>query len=305
MRFKKLVGIVLVCMIISPIGCPTSFAAHSGSASDPFPISSREDIEKLIECIRVNKDWSNGKHFSLKNSLKLTTTDTFGTCNAGHKFCGIFHGNGHTIKLVGGSLFGYIGEGAIVEDLEITGKGNFAYENAGVIRKCTTTAEADAGIVQNNNGKIEDCQVKGEHTEGATKVGIANSNEGEITRCTVLSDGNQYGLVTQNRPSGKVTNCRVRGLIKGYLSQYAMPSGLVGYNDGLIENCTMNGKMEGSGLVYLVGSTQKSESVVRRSVVGKDATGAHKSMMFGTGYHGQVEHCGYEGWDQEDYCPVK
>ena len=81
----------------------------------------------------------------------------------------------------------------------------------------------------------------------------------------------------------------------------------MGINSGLIENCTMDGKILGGGYgVYLVGQSSQdtSEAMIRKSVAGKDASGAYCQKLFGS-YSGQVEDCGYEGWDKDDYCSVK
>ncbi len=136
------------------------------------------------------------------------------------------------------------------------------------------------GVVNTNYGKIEDCQVKGLFMGS----GITNQNHGEITRCLIIGSEDStcdYGIAANNSAGGKISHCRVRATICPRSSQYN--AGLVGTNDGLVENCTMNGKILGSqSVVYLVGRSQNpSQSIVRKSVAGKDASGAYCQKLFG------------------------
>ncbi len=183
-------------------------------------------------------------------------------------------------------------------------KGNAADTNYGTIRHCTTVPiDMYNGVVNTNYGKIEDCQVKGLFMGS----GITANNYGEITRCLIIGSEDStcdYGIAANNGVGGKILHCRVRATICPRGGNYH--AGLVGTNDGLVENCTMNGKILGlQTTVYLVGHSQTpSQSIVRKSVAGKDASGAYCQKLFYT-YSGKVEDCGYEGWDKDDYCGVK
>ena len=304
LKLKNIFMTILTCTILTPFTNLTSFAARTGSASDPLPINSEDDLYKMAELTCTVKDGSNGKHFSLNKDIKITLQTNI--CDQSHPFCGHFHGNGHTIRLLSNrTLFNCIGKEGIIENLTIEGKGHCADTNCGTIRHCTAVPiDVSNGIAENNYGKIEDCQVKGLFMGS----GITANNYGEMTRCLVIGSEDSacnYGIAANNSAGGKISHCRVTATICPHSGSYN--AGLVETNDGLIENCTMNGKILGSQqVVYLVGRSQNhSQSIVRKSVAGKDASGAYCQKLFGYSYSGQVEDCGYEGWDKDDYCSVK
>ena len=130
---KQLFMLLLACSTLLLIVFKAS-AAHTGSASDPLPIDSEDDLYKMAECMKYNKSWSNGKNFSLNCDIELKTSIELSNGAEGYMFCGKFHGNGHTLTLSGGSpLFSTIGEGGYVENLVIKGAGYIAGENKGSI----------------------------------------------------------------------------------------------------------------------------------------------------------------------------
>lgn len=309
LKLKNIFMTILTCTILTPFTNLTSFAAHTGSASDPLPIDSEADLYRMAELTCTVKDGSNGKHFSLNKDIKITLKTNI--CDQSHPFCGHFHGNGHTIKLLSNhTLFNNIGKEGIIENLTIEGKGHCADTNCGTIRHCTAVPiDVSNGIAENNYGKIEDCQVKGLFMGS----GITANNYGEITRCVIVGSEDEfgsYGITACNNKGGKITHCRVSATIRSSSSSsygVSYTAGLVGINSGLIENCTMDGKILGGGYgVYLVGQSSQdtSEAMIRKSVAGKDASGAYCQKLFGS-YSGKVEDCGYEGWDKDDYCSVK
>jgi hypothetical protein len=178
---KKTLRGTLICISILSFLPPNVFAVYGG-ASNPFPIRNMVDLYRVVECIRVNKNWSNGKHFSLQTSLELKKSVSLTNSSEEHQFNGIFHGNGHTITLTSGdSFFGYIGKSGIVENLTIAGKGDFASQNCGMIKGCHSSAEASYGIVSTNKGSIQDCTVQGK----ISSAGISSVNSGVISGCTV------------------------------------------------------------------------------------------------------------------------
>ncbi len=124
LKLKNILMAILTCTILTPFTNLTSFAVHSGSASDPLPIDSEDDLYRMAHLTCTAKDWSNGKHFSLNKDIKIALQTN--TCDSSHPFCGHFHGNGHTIKLLScpsSTLFNDIGKEGIIENLTIEGKG--------------------------------------------------------------------------------------------------------------------------------------------------------------------------------------
>jgi hypothetical protein len=277
----------------------STVAVYTGSASDPFPIRDMMDFKRVSECMRINKSWSDGKHFSLQRDIEMELAAPLApSATEGYKFSGIFHGNGNTVTLPkGGNLFGCIDKGGVVEDLTVAGKGHFAQSNAGTIKNCKLTGET-LYMVGDNSGTIQDCKAAGNFQHG-----ITSSNRGTITRCLIDAELSNSGISANNEQPGKISHCRVKGTIKsGY-----NPGGLLGWNGGLIENCTMdavfaeNSSLYGYYLIY--NNNTYKETIARRCVVGKNAKGAHEEMMFGS--VGNVEECGYENWDQMDHCSIK
>lgn len=304
-KVKKFITMVVVFFVIISLGEMKTFAIHSGTESDPFPIKDMTDFYKTFQCMKVNKNWSNNKHFSLQCDMKIEGGHSLAQSKEEYCFNGIFHGNGHTITVLGNySIFGYIGKNAVIENLTIAGNGYFAYDNKGTIKNCKLTGTT-LSVVNNNYGIIQDCKVNGNFS-----YGIASSNHGTITRCLVEGKLSNSGLVYNNEATGKISNCRVRAAIN--YSGYSFQGGLIYDNKGLVEDCTANvsciftdNKITyGSNFYYLIYSngTQK-EALARRCVVGEDSKGAYMEQMFGS--IGNAEECGYEGWDQEDHCSVK
>jgi hypothetical protein len=273
-------------------------ATYTGSSSNPFPIRNMMDFKRVAECMRVNKNWSVGKHFSLQCDIEIDPAKPLTQNHTdGYKFNGIFHGNGHTVTLPkGGDLFGCIDKDAVVENLTVAGKGYFAQSNAGTIKNCYLTGETSY-MVGNNSGTIQDCKVTGKFQHG-----ITSSNSGIITRCLINAELNNSGIGSYNAQAGKISHCRIKGVIKSW----NQTGGLLGTNHGLVENCTMDATFEGqanSGYYLMYQNYTYKETVARRCVVGKNAKGAYEEMMFGS--IGNVEECGYEDWDQTDHCSVK
>jgi hypothetical protein len=61
--------------------------------------------------------------------------------------------------------------------------------------------------------------------------------------------------------------------------------------------------LEGNNTVYLIQSLWGKDAVAKRCVAGKGAKGATSEHLFG-GTNDNVSECGYEDWDQKNYCTV-
>lgn len=153
LRLKKMayskqlfIMLLLACSTLLLIVFKTS-AVYTGSASDPFPIRDISDLYKMAECIKVNKNWSNSKHFSLPCDIELPSAISISTGSSEHEFNGFFHGNGHTITLKSGTLFGKIGTTGIVEHLTIRGNGYIANDNSGKIERCYSYTQTSYGMM--------------------------------------------------------------------------------------------------------------------------------------------------------------
>ena len=303
---KKSISVILASVIFSlPCGLSRVYAA-TGSKSDPIIIDNADHWHEIAKNIQENEDWSKGKYFSLNKNFRIFGSQPLAPSGAEkHKFYGTFNGNGHYVYINAGSTaFGYIGKGANVNGLTVKGKGKMADVNEGTIENCISIADTDCGFVRSNHGIIQDCFV--EEDAELTTAGIAydNGSDGQIHRCRVLgmiTGSTGAGLVHTNQ--GIITNCLFLGQTLAKTSSPSI-SGLVVHNNGLIDCCTTRGKM--SGGVYLVSQTSESKSLAKQCTVGKGAHGATYERMFGPGYPSDnIEQCGYEGFNQEDYCDLR
>lgn len=176
--------------------------------------------------------------------------------------------------------------------------------NEGTIESCSSIVDTNCGFVNSNRGIIQDCSV--EEDVELTTAGIAydNGNDGQIHRCKVLgtiTGGTGAGLVHTNQ--GVIANCLFLGQTLVKTSSPSI-SGLVICNNGIVECCTTRGKI--SEGVYLISQTSESKSLTKQCTVGKGAHGATYERMFGPGYPSDnIEQCGYEGFNQEDYCDLR
>ena len=146
------------------------------------------------------------------------------------KFMGSYNGNGNIIKgLQGNSLFGYVGENGIIQNLGIVDgnvvsyfSGSIAGENYGTINNCYNTsnvasdahssASPSGGISGGNNGIISNCYNTGNITSSDdVSGGISGVNNGIISNCyntgnvTATSSFSSGGIVGEN--SGTIDNC--------------------------------------------------------------------------------------------------
>ncbi|MBR5677065.1 MAG: hypothetical protein IKX20_02895, partial [Paludibacteraceae bacterium] len=158
-------------------------------------------------------------------------------------YTGTFDGNGCTIKgltidsadnYIG--LFGYVGEGGCVQNVNLEGgsiKGNYCVGGvAGEIYK---------GTVSNcyNTGKVEG--------SGYYVGGVVGRNSGTVSNCyntnAVRSESGEYvgGVAGWNQ--GTVSNCYNTGKVEGSSENVG---GVAGWNRGTVSNCYNTGEVEGS-----------------------------------------------------------
>ena len=142
----------------------------------------------------------------LETDLEIGSFDTL--TKPDRPFIGTFDGMGHTLTLgeeAHGALFGYIGEGGVVRNLNI-------------VLNCTVSSSYFGLLAYENKGTIEDCKISGEITipVGAVASIVTAVNRGVIRH-----------VVIEN-----VT-------VKGASSEEAAASvygGLCAYNYGTLEN---------------------------------------------------------------------
>ena len=284
----------------------TGYFTGGGTESDPYQISTVDDLENLALDVNngVNFD---GKYFKLMNDLDLAGSyrnwspigSDMRTYNDNaadtYKFNGIFDGNGKTIRHLSNSagygtvdsdghyafvgqyymgLFGYIGSGGTVKNLNLTDVslngyayyvGGIAGECDGVIDHCNVSGSIQTrgyttdmhqvsvgGIVGAGVGSklvISNCSAAGQIGSAAYLVGPTGDSyvgayyAGGVAGMVLINDdgetvyytGGQAGLVTNSSFSGDV-------LKSGYSS-----GGLIGVNYATVTNCHTEGSVQSSG----------------------------------------------------------
>ena len=221
-----------------------------GSENNPFTISRSLELDSLAKRVNAGNDYS-GKYFKLTADIIYTyegseqENNYTAIGNEEPPFNGKFNGNGHTISGIriykpndnGLGLFGYLGEGAVIEnvkleDVVITGKtyvGGIAGRNYGSVTSCTSSVTLTGsgnyhgGIVGFNRGTVSG------NTSSATLIGSGNSHGGivgfnidgtvskNIVKNVMLSAVSSYGTVVGRNGNTPLSNnfytaCTVNGV---------------------------------------------------------------------------------------------
>ena len=269
----------------------TEFSAGSGTEGAPYQLSTVEELATLSQQVAAGKSYE-GKYFLLAANLALNPAEGFSwgenmvTAVSGTEltpwepigeenapFLGHFDGGGHTIsglfmdgKAEYAGLFGYVGEGASVENLvlgcgrvQTTGNyaGAVAAYSAGTVRNCANLAVSlDAatgagGIVGVNAGVVDDCENRAwQAGQSVNYGGIVALNQGTVSRCineAALDSGYQAGGICAEQTSGGIELCINRGSITG-----SMTGGILGdrgpgdRTGSYIRDCRNDGSIDGT-----------------------------------------------------------
>ena len=203
-------------------------AEGSGTEDDPYIIPDLETLEFYRDMINAGSDSKyNSANYILTADIELNGSETNKWTPIGsdkdHAFTGTFDGDGYTISglYINGDastygvagLFGSVGEGGTVENLNVEGS--------------VTVSDGD--------------------DEFSVVGGVVGSSSGTVSSCNSsvkVSGGAAGGVVGINR--GTVSNCTNTGNVTGTTS-YFYAGGVVGSNEGTVENCYNTGKVSGSG----------------------------------------------------------
>ena len=295
----------------------------SGDESDPHLISSATELAYIAEPVnKSTEQWPyNGKHIRLTRDIDLTEVDwtPIGYYWEGTPpelvvipFCGIFDGNGHTIKGLNmqnnsdnsaQALFGSINSGTIknltIESPDIEG-GDFVGAIAGVLWY----------------GTIENCHVKGGSLASNAKAGgIATALfGGEIINCSVegtnISAGSHGGGIvslTEDYGITSVTACRFNGTLTADEMAGGIVALLYKYNyEVSVRGCYSSGSISGyqrgdsnnsyipsGGIVGRLESGEVSACYSTAEVSGKGTNGGVVGLWVSESAYGEgsVEEC--------------
>lgn len=233
---------------------------------NPIIIKSKTDFESFIDEINSGNTFEN-QYIKLGNDINLNSTEKIsgkiidwssaGYCllNSNNKvssssmaFQGNFDGNGYTINCnvnflknnsKGLAIFGYIGEHAKIENINVTGyiKGNHFNK-------------ASAGLCDVNFGTLENCNVKFNEIYGTYgSSGICNVNFGTIKNCEAKGKitakdfvcsgicGTNYGEIENCKSLCLINNCIENGIDDNGIYKMPESAGISSYNYGKIVNC--------------------------------------------------------------------
>ena len=258
------------------------FDGGTGTESDPYIITTADQLMILADKVNRVEDNLNYAHFMLGSDIDLSEVSWIPigteysadgeTLSYATRFYGGFDGNGYTINnlkiyttgnTVEAGLFGNVADGAYVRNVCINGLDiDISAERYAYI----------GGIAGNCDGAIENCVVNGEiraESAGTVYAGlVVGQSFGAITGCEANGIVNAEGDNTAvagtlaGRASYKVSGCTAYGEIyaKTTVAPHSWPSGtwaggLIGAvsigsipNELIIENCSSNGRVEAIAL---------------------------------------------------------
>ena len=273
---KKVLATILA--LIMALGlCSVSWAdtALAKGTDGKYHITSADDLKTFAAMVNGGTGFS-GDTIVLDKSIALTENPWTPIGNAETKlFKGTFDGNGYTItglKITSGSyigLFGYVGEGATIKNVNLVGANVFGEKRVGAL----------IGQIK-GNATVSDCTVDStSHVTGSDSntggligeaIGNITVNLDHLTNHAAVgnkADANSRaaGIIAQVTRGANVTisNCENRGSITTNLG-YA--GGIVAAKQGGSEvsfkNCsnagTLTGKYTGSLIAWLVGGNRLS-----------------------------------------------
>lgn len=221
-----------------------------GTATEPYKMSSVNDLQTLKEWATYLGKETAGLHFQLQNDIDMEDT----WLSYVDEFSGVFDGNGKTISNLNynagngrNALFSHLNSGGVIKNLTISGTIiENEYSNAG-------------GIVGMNEGIVIGCtnlvDIKGRHYA----AGIVRTNYGQVIACVnkgnlECSEGTVGGIVEQQGNGGKIIACYNVGAINGTRNNDARVGGVLSEGfGGKVNACYNTGTLQGSPRGNIVG----------------------------------------------------
>jgi hypothetical protein len=232
--------------------CAGTYSGGSGTAEDPYRISTVADWQELIG---ASDDWD--KQFNLLNDIEFDGMNLTPVAPDTYReplefrdtpFNGVMDGNGYVLShlKIGGvddfyvGLFGGVGSSGQIRNLgvkNVTMAGNFSV----------------GGLVGVNYGTIDSCYA----SDGVSVTcemyaagGLVGFNQGLVNSCYSTSDinssGNYVGGLIGWNDTGTITTSYATGTVNGVSDGIG---GLVGTNGGAITDCYTTGTVSGSSIV--------------------------------------------------------
>lgn len=256
--------------------------AGSGTESDPYLITSAQELAGLAVRTNVDKEDFSGKYLKLTQDIWLTDFTNPDTANwkewepIAHSlmqwnvatdygyFRGHFDGDGHTVyNLYYGKGMNWADDWDPLDldldlnsyDFSVMNKALFVNLDGGTIENLNMANAKMAGVNQallvlnvEANSVVRNCHVEGEirGTQSSCN-GLVYNNKGLIENCSATVNTNLQGggaFVGTNEATGVIRNCTSVGFMRSTMSD---GSGFVSVNNGLIEKCTANVHVQALG----------------------------------------------------------
>ena len=274
---KKLLVWFLVAVLVAA-GC-TATPEDAGPRSNPYKIRNWYELAAIGNNLTAAYILMNGLDSNTEGYTEVAGPDanegkgwkSIGTFD--ERFTGVFDGQGYEIRdfsinradedVVG--LFGYVGEGALIESL-------------GVVGVDVSGNDAVGGLVGDNRGTVRDSYSAGSVTGGEVVGGVVGVNRGVVSgsgsSACVSGDERVGGLVGHNW-GGTVRNSYAAGSVTGGdyvggLAGYIFAGGTVGdsYASGNVTGGMSVGGLVGWNGVGTVTGSYASGNVTGNGVVG-------------------------------------
>lgn len=268
---KKVLATILALVMALGL-CSVSWAdtTLAKGTDEKYHITSADDLKTFAAMVNSGTDFS-GDTIVLDESIALTENPWTPIGNAETKlFKGTFDGDGHKItglKINTGSyigLFGYVGEGATIKNVNLVGASVSGESRVGALIGCIVGGATVSNCSVDSASKVVG---SGSNTGGLIGEAIGNItvNLDHLTNHAAVgnkADANSRaaGIIAQVTRGANVTisNCENRGSITTNLG-YA--GGIVAAKQGgskvSFENCsnagTLTGNYTGSLIAWLVG----------------------------------------------------
>ena len=278
MKTKLFIAFALFALLL--VGkLNAKFSGGSGTETDPYQITSREDLEALADSVDNINYWSQGKYFKVMNDITDSVRTVIAWKNMSNHagFQGNFDGNYKSITLaiaedpnrMHGGLFGVAVHDASIKNVVVTGYVNASFIAGGIvgmaynntkIHNCLNSANITSdyftgGIVAiAEANEIMNCinigTIKGQYIVGGI---IGTTNSITIDKCInsgfVLGDTEVGGIAGFLGGYSIVKNCLNTGVVKGNTKVGCIVGGVPDFAFGspTIENCYYDKQMCGGG----------------------------------------------------------
>lgn len=235
-----------------------------------YSIKKPEELAGLLQMVNEGTDLS-GKTVKLTDDISLSGQKWNSIGTSSNKFTGIFDGQKHKVVGLTSALFGIVGEGAEIKNVELDVTNNYsglAVETQGNVSISGVTVNGSvsmssslskrgcSGLVSHaatgtltidncrNNAEIADNSYCGGGLVGRTScpVVIKNStNYGKVSS-TRYSEGKAAGFIGMPAAETTIENCHNYGTIEVTTSKTGAAAGIVGWFNGAL---TVTGSTNG------------------------------------------------------------